>query len=267
MYHRIKWRKRLVKLRGIDVKKIFKVLKETFNTEVKQQMNKTDGILSLTYYFYYLVMIYLFGILLFKTQIYENLGSYFNSKSMFRFIFYIPNIIIDILPIFIILKFRKQNLSSIGLQANNKIVKSILLGVIGSIPFVVLNVIGPISSGMTINPNIFDLFWIFLFYLICIAFTEEVMFRGFLQTRIQGLIKNKWVGTIFVGVLFGLMHIPFQMLKTNMSPIDFIMSDLSHLLTTCVIHIYLVFLYRRNNNLIAPTIAHTLMDFSYAIFI
>lgn len=235
-------------------------------TNLELQITKKDGIYSIIYFLYYMLTILLFGLLLFKTQIYKNLGSNFSSKPFFRFLFYIPFVIIEILPIFIILKIRNQSISSIGLKTNSTI-RSILIGVIGSIPFSILNMIGPISSGMKINPNFFDLLWTFLYFFICIAFSEELAFRGFLQTRIQGLIINKWLGMVVVGLLFGFMHIPFQMLKANMSLVDFILSDMSHLITTCVIHIYLVFLFRKSNNLIAPIVTHTIMDFSYAMFV
>lgn len=225
-----------------------------------------DGVYSIIYFLYYMVMIFLFGLLQFRTQTDEILRSYFSSGTFFRLIFYIPFVIISVLPIFLILKIRKQSLKSIGIRTD-KILKSIIIGVIGSIPFAVLNMIGPISSGKTINPNIFDGLWTFLYFLICIAFAEELVFRGFIQTRIQGLIKNKWISIIVVGILFGLMHVPFQMIKANMPLVEFLLYDMQHLITTCIIHVYLVYLYTRDNNIIAPTIAHAIMNFAYAIFV
>lgn len=248
---------------NLVIKKVFTV---RFDEEVKKSIDKKDGIYSIIYYVYYMIMILLFGLFIFDTQIYDNFGKYFDNKAFFRFLFYIPLSIVTLLPIFIILNFRQQSIKSVGIK-NEKVMKSILIGIIGSIPFSILNIIGPISSGKTLNPNILDNLWTFLYFLICIAFTEELVFRGFLQTRIQGLIKNKWISIFVVGIMFGLMHVPFQMIRANMSLMDFVLYDLSHLLTTCLIHIYLVYLYTRDNNIIAPTIAHAIINFSYAIFV
>lgn len=245
------------------------ILKQIFRVNFEEEANKQlkrDGVYSIIYYVYYMIMILLFGLLLTKTQIYHDLGRNFSSRSLFKFLFYIPFTLVNILPIFLILKFRRQSLRSVGIKTD-KILKSIIIGVIGSIPFLILNVIGPISSGKTINPNVFDWIWTFLYFFICIAFAEELMFRGFLQTRIQGLIKNKWIGIITVGILFGLMHVPFQMIKANMSLLEFLQFDMGHLITTCFIHVYLVYLYTRDNNILAPTIAHAIMNFGYAIFL
>ncbi len=245
------------------LKQLFTV---NFDEEVKESIGKRDGVYSLIYFVYYMIVIFLFGLLIFKTKIYEGLGSHFSSRTFYRFLFYIPDTAINIFPIFLILKLRKQSLRSIGIKSEN-IVKSIIIGIIGSIPFSIPNIVGAISSGKTINPNIADGFWTFLYFLICIAFAEELVFRGFLQTRLQGLIKSKWLSIIVVGILFGLMHIPFQMIKANMSLLDFLKYDLRHLITTCFIHIYFVYLYTRHNNILAPTIAHTIMNFSFDIFV
>jgi membrane protease YdiL (CAAX protease family) len=244
------------------VKKIFQI---RFDDAVKT-IDKKDGLYSLAFFVYYMVMIFLFGMLLFKTDIYKNLSGYFSDKHFFRFLFYIPDAIINILPVFIILLLRKQSISTIGIKKKD-IGKSILIGMIGSIPFSLMNVIGPISNGKTLNPNPMDWVWNFLYFLICIAFVEEVAFRGFLQTRLFGLIKNKWVSIIVVGVMFALMHVPFQMVQANMTAIEFIVYDLQHLMMTMITHIYLVYLYTRDNNILAPTIAHAIMNFSYVIFI
>ena len=213
-----------------------------------------------------MIILLLFGLLISNTEIYINLESHFSSGAFFRFLFYIPYTLMIILPIFMMLKFQNQSIRTVGIKTD-KVLKSIFIGVIGSIPFAILNMIGPISSGKVINPNILDGLWTFLYFLICIAFTEELVFRGFLQTRIQKIIKNKWIGIIVVGIFVGLMHVPFQMIMANMSFVDFLVHDMWHLITTSLIHIYLVFLYTRDNNILAPTIAHAIMNFSYAVFI
>lgn len=249
-----------------EVIKVVKLSGLSFDQEIKNKISENDGIHSIIYYLYYLLILFLFGLLIMNTQITQILGKNFTSGSLFRFIFYIPISIISVLPIFIILKFRNQGLTSVGIKKDN-IFENIIIGIIGAIPISILNIIGAISEGKILNPNIFDWIWTFLYFLICIAFVEELIFRGYMQTRIQNLIKNKWTSIIMVGVLFGLMHVPFQMLMANMGPIEFLINDIGHLINTTILHIYFVYLYTRDNNILAPTIAHAIINFSYNIFV
>jgi len=235
-------------------------------SKTHEQMDRKDAICGIIFYVFYMAIVYLLGLLMFRTNIYVNLGRYFKSKSLFRLIFYIPNGLISILPIFIILRLKKQSIASIGIK-KEKIPKSIVLGVVGSMPFLLSNMAGAISSGMKLNPSIADNLWNLLYYLVCISLVEELVFRGFLNTRVRGLIKAGWINNIVVGIMFAILHIPFQMVKANMTPLNFILHDFPHLISTLLIHIYFVFLYTRDNNIIAPTIAHTIINFSYDIFV
>jgi len=241
----------------INLEKIFKI---EFTEDIRRFMDRKDGILSIIFYIYHMAITALFGMLVFKSEI-PNIG-----ESYFQFQFYMLSSITIIVPIFIILKVRGQKLNSVGIK-KEKIMKSIFLGVIGSIPFSILNIIEPISSGKVLNTNITEVLWIFLNLLIHISLVEELVYRGFIQTRIQGLIRNKWLNIMVVGIMFGLMHIPFQMMVANMTVIDFIVYDLVHLIITTLMHIYLVYLYTRYDNILAPVIAHAIINFSYSIFI
>ncbi|GIM30363.1 hypothetical protein CPJCM30710_30290 [Clostridium polyendosporum] len=237
-----------------------------FDESVKDFKFK-DGIMSIIYYLYYMIIIYLFGLLMFKTNIYENLASYFNinNQQFYMDIFYIPLTILQLIPIFILIKIRKQNIKSVGLKTD-KIFKSMFLGIVFSIPFITPTIINAISRGKNII-SLTNLIWLFLYFFIEIAFVEELSFRGFIQTRIQGLIKVKWLSIIVVGIMFSLMHIPFQVIKANIPLNEFIINDSIHLIFTCVIHIYLVYLYTRDNNIISTSVSHTLINFIPSIFI
>ncbi len=229
-----------------------------FDNETK--MSKLDGILAIIYYLYYNIIIYLFGLIFLKTDLPYKFSIYFSNKFLYKFIFYIPISILSILPIIIILWYRKQKFKTIGIKFN-KLLQSLLIGVIGGIPFILPYILGFFKHNKHFQYNPFDTFWYFLYFFICIALVEEISFRGFIQTRIQGLIKNKWLSIFVVGIMFGFMHIPFQMIKANMSFIEFVSLDKYHLITTALIHVYLVYLYTRNNNILSSTISHTLIDF------
>jgi membrane protease YdiL (CAAX protease family) len=239
--------------------------KVEFTRNTIDELKKNDGIISLLYFGYYIILLIGFGLVSFNTSIYKEVGKVFTNNYLARIIFYLPITVISVAPIFIILKVRNQRLETIGLSCKN-LFKSLLIGIVGALPFSLLNINGALQAGKNINTNILDFIYIFLYFLICIAFVEEVIFRGFIQTRIFQLIKGKWIGIIVVGVLFAAIHIPFQMMVAHMNLVEFLMYDCVHLFITFIIHIYLVYLYTRYNNLTSTIIAHTLMDFSYAIF-
>lgn len=242
------------------------IFKINFDGSVKD-FRIEDGIISITYYIYDILTTYLFGLLMFKTNTYSNLASYFNinNEQFYEFIFYIPIMILQIAPIFILIKVRKQNIKSIGLK-NDKTFKSVFLGIIFSIPFIMPSIINAINQEKKVM-SLTNLIWLFLHFFIEIALVEELSFRGFIQTRIQGLINVKWLSIIVVGVMFALMHIPFQMVMANMPLNKFIINDSVHLAITCAIHVYLVYLYTRDNNIISTTVSHTLIDFIPSILI
>lgn len=244
------------------IKKIFKV---EFNQDDINEMNFFDGILAICFYFIYIALIFTFGLFMFKTNVYHNLSKFFENNYLYRFIFYIPITIISILLILLIVFLRNQKINSLGIRRTN-LLKSILVGIFFSLPLVIPSVINGFIHNYKLT-DMKDLVWIFLYYLICIGFVEELAFRGFIQTRIRGIVKNKWLSIILVGLMFGAMHIPFQMLNAKLTFLQFIQQDLGHLVTTMIIHIYLVYIYTRDNNIIAPTITHAIINFIPYIYI
>jgi membrane protease YdiL (CAAX protease family) len=49
----------------------------------------------------------------------------------------------------------------------------------------------------------------FLLMMALAGFTEEVMFRGYLQTRVETLLDSRWWAVVVTSVLFGLYHLPY----------------------------------------------------------
>jgi len=229
---------------------------------LKFRPSKMDALVSMLYLLYYIILIFAFGKIVYSTSIYAYYGALFENIKFFRFIFYLPITVLSIAPIFLILYIKKQPLKSIGIKFSRPVF-TFVVGILAAIPILIINLSGSI---MEINLSIPELFWSLAYFFICIALTEELAFRGFIQTRIFGLIKNKWVGIAVVSIFFAAMHIPFQMQKTGLSFTAFIISDRNHLIATMVMHIYFYFLYSRDDNIWVPVIVHTLLNFSYEIF-
>ena len=56
---------------------------------------------------------------------------------------------------------------------------------------------------------------VLLFLLVLTALTEEVFFRGYLQTRLERLTGSRWWGLVVSSVLFGVYHLPYAYLNPN----------------------------------------------------
>jgi membrane protease YdiL (CAAX protease family) len=59
--------------------------------------------------------------------------------------------------------------------------------------------------------------WLFplslVFMMVLAGLTEEVLFRGFLQTRLERLVQSRWVAVVGTAFLFGLYHLPYAYLN------------------------------------------------------
>jgi membrane protease YdiL (CAAX protease family) len=53
----------------------------------------------------------------------------------------------------------------------------------------------------------------FLFLVLFTGATEEMFFRGYLQTRLERLTGSKWWGLLLASLLFGLYHLPYAYLN------------------------------------------------------
>jgi membrane protease YdiL (CAAX protease family) len=159
---------------------------------------------------------------------------------------------------------RKQSLSSIGLTRCNAKKSLLSGGVLGSC-FILINVITAILSGKELT-DIGTLFYNVFYFFVIIGFTEEVVFRGYIQTRLYGILQSDTIAVIVGGVLFSLMHIPYKMSMLNMDLLSYLQSNYMILLFLILWHVVFNFLYRKYNSLLAPTIFHGFMDFSNSLF-
>jgi membrane protease YdiL (CAAX protease family) len=148
---------------------------------------------------------------------------------------------------------RKQKLVSIGFTLKN-IGKALLTGVVLGIIFsFFMNVLPNILAGgkiISVNQAIYNIFY----YFIIISLSEEIIFRGYIQTRLYGLIKHDNLAVFVAGFLFYTMHLPFQMVVNGMQ------IDLINMVVIVAMHFVANGLYRRYNSLAAPTVFHGLLD-------
>lgn len=206
---------------------------------------KVDGILAIYTAIFTMLCWYIF----FKLRWIDKFCSNFENKMFATFIFYIPIAIIQLLPIFIILKYRSQSLSSLGIN-KNKILKKIIIGIVLYVPLFLL-------YSKVLNLKSISI-WEFLNMLIEIAFVEEVIFRGYIQQRLRALIKNRYVNLFIVAFLFAIMHIPVTLIQSNNVTFNLIASLIT---SKMIMHVYFVGVFKAGgNSILSSTITHTLSN-------
>ncbi|MFD1774939.1 CPBP family intramembrane glutamic endopeptidase [Paenibacillus rhizophilus] len=217
-----------------------------------------EGITALLYFVYVNVIYYLLG-LFYKSQWMDQLTTAFPDKDWMRLAFTVPAVVLQLVPLFIILKLRGETWGSIGIK-RSKIVLSIIIGLIAVLPFRWIPIANwmfhgkslPLDGGAVLG---------FLYYLALIALPEELIFRGYIQTRIMGLIPSKFVAILTTGVLFAITHVPFQMAVLNLNYAGYIAQTYMHLIIILGLHLYFTYIYTRTNNIAGSALCHALIDF------
>lgn len=205
--------------------------------------DKTDGILALALYAMMSVAYYGIGVLQIKRNLYLGIPV---------------NLALISLCVALAL-LRRQGLSSIGITLRN-LGRSALAGALFGVALsFLMNVLPSILAGRKAIPFGLALYNIF-YYFVVIGLSEEIMFRGYIQTRIYGLIKNDFLAILIVGVLFYFMHLPYQL------PVNGMRFNVLQLAVIVVLHIIHNILYRKFNSLVAPTLLHGLLDWGGNLF-
>lgn len=219
-------------------------------------VSKIDGFLAVFMIGYVFFSTAICRYIVFDLALWDKFASYFNNRLFARFLFHIPLSLFQIFPIFIILKYRKQSLKSIGFN-KVQILKQISIGIILYIPLYLLSLILNWVPGINFNLDSMSI-WSFLYMLIEIALVEEIIFRGFLQQRLKGLIKNKYINLLIVAFIFGSIHIPFILAQSNLTFVQVFISVIPKM----IMHIYFVGIYKAgNNSVLSATIAHGINNF------
>lgn len=206
--------------------------------------DKTDGIFAILYFALFMAAYYIMGLVMTNTGIYLGIPC---------------NVILALLPIVYVL-LRRQKLSSLGLTGG-RIRQAIFWGSILGLIIFVGGIIPDVTSGARLLDAAKILYHVF-YYFIIIGLVEEIAFRGFIQTRIYGLIKNDVAAVLVSAVMFALMHIPFQLAAHQMNFAGF----LANAPFLIFWHIFFNFLHRKFNSIYGNTIFHGFMDLCSGIF-
>ena len=218
-----------------------------YNDNLKKY-DKKDGVLAILLFVIIIIMYALLGIL------YKN-NSFI--KDNIKIIGCLFNLLLIIVTI-IFVKLRKQGLETIGLKGRWKL--SIILGGILSLFYFYCNCLDHLINGEKLISITSILFLMIYFLLVSVC--EELVFRGYIGTRLNGLIKNKYIVIIVTGILFVVMHFPYRMIAANMSLSDF---DIGWIINLFVFHLVMSFIYMKTNSIYGSIIPHWISDLAYEI--
>jgi len=212
--------------------------------EMYKSYTKVDGLAMLIFWALHAVLLTLFAYALFSFQ---NLVIAITG----------PLILAVIAIIFV--KARKQSLASVGFSTHNFLI-SFLVGLGIGLSFFAI----PRRWGLFIDiagrdGGPYALMIRFVYHLIVISVSEELVYRGYVQTRMHSVIKNSALSVLIVGVMFAIVHLPIHLFNGGELSTFFTMRNLIFFI---MFHVVLNFLYKRYNSLVAPVIIHTLYNFT-----
>ncbi|MDF2905686.1 MAG: hypothetical protein K0R34_1007 [Herbinix sp.] len=226
----------------------FFTIDEEYSKEV-QEFSRRDAVYALLIYTLILISYYFMGVLHAMKNIY--LGNAVNLSLAF--------LVIGLTLI------RKQPLKSIGISGRN-LGKSIVLGLVPSILLLAAILVIGFAGGSKLA-GISSIFGNFMYFLFIISFVEELLFRGYIQTRLYGLLHKPIPAIIITGILFMLMHIPYRMGVAQMGVLEYITNNYITLLITFLWHVIFRFLYSKYNSILAPTIFHAFVNWTGYLFV
>lgn len=169
------------------------------------------------------------------------------------------NILMIVVTILFI-KIRRDSFSSIGINSG-KWKRSCLIGLILAVLFFYTNCLSHVIDGADFV-GIKDIFKFAVYYLI-VALGEEIVFRGYIGTRLYGFIKNQYLVIIINGILFVLMHFPYRMIVYGMTISDLTISNMGWIIDLFITHIVLTFIYLKTNSLYGSIISHWMSNLAY----
>lgn len=231
-----------------------KSIKSFFETDslYKEMVSKythVDGIASIIFYALLMGVYYIMGV------IYDTKNIYLGNQI---------NIILSVICIIYVLA-RSHKLSSIGFSKRN-FDKSLIMGLVAGGIILIIQLLLGVIAGRQFSP-VSKLMTKFIYFLITIGLTEEIIFRGLIQTRIYGIVKKPKTAILLTAFMFMSMHIPFQMGAAHMGFFEYIFNNFITLIFTFGWHLVFNFMYSKYNSIVGPTIFHAIMNWSNYLFL
>ena len=163
--------------------------------------------------------------------------------------------VLFIFPVFAVIRMRHQGLETVGITKKNAWF-STGLSVVLALGLAVF--VTPIISN---GRNVFTSSALYGFiYFLAVGFGEELLFRGYLQTRCVswlGAVK----GLVLASLIMAFMHLPQRLFGAGLDPVQAIASAASLIPFSLAAG----FLMLRTKNTLGPAAMHTILDWISSI--
>jgi membrane protease YdiL (CAAX protease family) len=174
---------------------------------------------------------------------------------------FIVNVIL-VLVTTLFLKAKKQGINSIGLTGGKWKV-SCLTGVILAGILFFMNCGQYLLQGNALVDGRRVI--VLMVYYLSVSLCEEVVFRGYIGTRLNGIVKNQWISIILTGLLFVIMHFPYRMIAYGIPLQELTYGSLSWIADLFITHTILSIIYAKTNSLYGAILPHWMSNLAYAI--
>lgn len=178
----------------------------------------------------------------------------------------------------LLLFFTKQKFSSVGLSFVN-IWPSLRLGLIWGLVFFFFIIplaqpyasldfphrTLPIMLERVMSLPLGSLVYVVLAALF-LSLWEEILFRGYLQTRLHGLIRSNFWAVLVGGIFFAIIHLPTDLTNPAIRSMPFGGWHIFRYSSIVVMHFILNHIYRRHNNLAGAILLHHIISIRNWIF-
>lgn len=156
-------------------------------------------------------------------------------------------------PVFIMKRIRKETWRSCGVSKHN-LRQSLWIGAILAVLIIAIVLLFGLNNLVDVGQKLtISAFWALLYFAV-VGFSEEFMYRGFLQVRLMEWI-GKWQGWVLTSILMAFIHIP-QRMALGLSPLEALISSASLIPISLVMGYIMI----KTENIVAPGICHTFAD-------
>jgi len=232
-------------------------INEIYNANLKKY-TKIDGIMAIFLLILFIGFLVLLAVLSIDLQVIENSMTQLYCTSNL--------IIILITVLFVVL--RKQKIETIGI-IKGQWKKSCAIGLVLAIIFFVGNFgIEFFLHKGSLKP--FKNIMLLTIYFLIIAFCEELVFRGYIQTRLHGFIKNRIIAVLIGALMFTVIHFPSGIIINRMTFYtfgNFITGNIGWIINLFVMHIIWDFTYKKTNSLYGSILSHWISNLAGSLLL
>ena len=226
----------------------------TYNEEVTQY-SKKDAVHALMYAGYVTLMVLLFFVVVNTVGVFRDSDGQLSFAAQILGVVSVP---MYIGLLFVILKKKGQTLRSVGLHLIDW-KKSLFVGLLYFVVFViVLSLLPGLMFGWRLNDPL-TLIWLTV-YLLIMAVWEDVVFIGYIQTRIYGLVKKDLWAIALGGFVFAAFHYPNlvagYILGVTMFDVGFWLYFLMMTASWILMHVLYNSVFRKYRSIISVLLFH-----------